>query len=233
MKKIKKFTLIELLVVIAIIAILASMLLPALSKAREKAKGIKCTSNLKQLGSAFMQYNNDYDDFMPTVKSPYAGNNLTNWPCAIYKTLNKDAEIFHCPSLVTGLTARSYFSDFLNFTIRAPNYMSYGVNQNAVGLTPGSNVRITRIKRPSELCLTLETLEGNIYFTQSNADLWQYRHNRRMNALYVAGNVSQKQVSTILTSKVGYFPYYVNAGRTPFWSPIPDRLFVDGVGRIL
>jgi len=60
----KGFTLIELLVVIAIIAILAAILFPVFAKAREKARQTACISNLKQIGLATMQYNQDYDEYL-------------------------------------------------------------------------------------------------------------------------------------------------------------------------
>lgn len=67
MRKKHLFTLIELLVVIAIIAILAAMLLPALNKARQKARAATCVSNLKQFTTCAMMYCNSYDDQIVTV----------------------------------------------------------------------------------------------------------------------------------------------------------------------
>ena len=130
----KGFTLIELLVVIAIIAILAAILFPVFAQAREKARQTSCLSNTKQIGLAFEQYVQDYDETYPFTeecKTCFGGLRTGEWQ-NVTQPYMKNTQILRCPS------------DKMNFPAdnATPATISYkdGVSSYLYNMNIGTNV---------------------------------------------------------------------------------------------
>ena len=184
------FTLIELLVVIAIIAILASMLLPALNQARGKAKTIKCTGNLKQIGLATNLYTQDANDYLPvmsTTASPYR----PWWFDALNDQYINNGNVFRCPSNTLKFSVPFFSSGEETFRT-----MHYGYNFQYLGHRPGSTIcgyiKTVQIKKPSETIIIADEKDGNnaaianeITYALPVARI----HSNGANVLFVGGHV--------------------------------------------
>lgn len=137
-KSCNKFTLVELLIVIAIIAVLAAMLLPALNKARERARGATCQNNLKNIGYAMAMYTTDSNDFF--INYHWLADGNVHWYHAIKPYFDnssqwKELKVFNCPS------ARDMRKFFTGAGLLSTVGNSYGYHKRFV--------RPNQVKNPS------------------------------------------------------------------------------------
>lgn len=195
-EKKRSFTLIELLVVIAIIAILASMLLPALNQARERAKTSACANNMKQIGLAFMLYLNDYG----RLPKPWTRNTpgAINWRSDLFRYIDssgfkEDPNSYHLCKTYLCPTVMDPALQGVSYVMSAK--LESEANRTERALASKRKVMVVESNVAGSFRMSPWTHNGYEWNNWTAITLaWDKRHNKSMNVLFTDGSLTSTRI---------------------------------------